>query len=120
LPLLPRADSLWLATLPVVRSVEEAADTAYAFVIITTKSLPDILPTESMLEPIIKAGKSKTFVLIQVSLDPSEPHQQPELTYLSFFVALRRMVSASRRASTPRLALSMQPSSPLWSISRPT
>ncbi|KAL7413147.1 ketopantoate reductase PanE/ApbA-domain-containing protein [Mrakia frigida] len=55
-----------------VRSVEEAADTAYTFVIITTKSLPDILPTEAMLEPIIKAGKSKTFVLIQNGLGIEE------------------------------------------------
>ena len=59
-------------SLPVVKSVEEASDTAYAFVIITTKSLPDILPTEAMLEPIIKAGKSKTFVLIQNGLGIEE------------------------------------------------
>jgi len=56
----------------VVKSVEEASDTAYAFVIITTKSLPDILPTEAMLKPLIEAGKSKTFVLIQNGLGIEE------------------------------------------------
>lgn len=69
---LPFSSLLFPPSLPVVRSVEEAADTAYAFVIITTKSLPDILPTEAMLEPIIKAGKSKTFVLIQNGLGIEE------------------------------------------------
>jgi hypothetical protein len=52
----------------VVHSVEEAADFSYAFVVVTTKSLPDVLPTEVLLKPIIDAGKASTFLLIQASL----------------------------------------------------
>lgn len=52
----------------VVHSVEEAADLSYAFVVVTTKSLPDVLPTEILLKPIIDAGKASTFLLIQASL----------------------------------------------------
>lgn len=51
-----------------VNSVDAAADTAYDFVVCTTKSLPDVSPTESLLKPIIEAGQSKTFLLIQVGL----------------------------------------------------
>lgn len=55
----------------VVNSVEQAADTAYSYVITTTKALPDVSPTEKLLKPIIDAGKSKTFILIQVRLQSS-------------------------------------------------
>jgi hypothetical protein len=52
---------------PVVSSIDEAADTTYAYVVITTKSLPDVSPTEELVKPIIKKRLSETFVLIQVS-----------------------------------------------------
>ncbi|KAG9039620.1 hypothetical protein FRB95_009201 [Tulasnella sp. JGI-2019a] len=37
----------------VVRSVAEAADRSYSFVLITTKALPDVLPTSKLLEPLL-------------------------------------------------------------------
>ncbi|CED83343.1 panE, apbA [Phaffia rhodozyma] len=48
-----------------VHSVEDALDREYDYVVVTTKSLPDVYPVERILEPIIKARKTKTFVLIQ-------------------------------------------------------
>lgn len=50
-----------------VHSIEEALDREYAYVVVTTKSLPDVHPVEKVLKPIIDAKKAKTFVLIQVS-----------------------------------------------------
>lgn len=64
----PRSPALSLA---VVQSVEEAADTDYAAVVVTTKALPDVLPTEVLLKPLIDAGRARTFLLIQVRLGRS-------------------------------------------------
>jgi hypothetical protein len=52
--------------LSVVHSVEEATDRYYTAVILTTKALPDVLPAEELLKPIIDAGCARTFLLIQV------------------------------------------------------
>nr|AOR51857.1 2-dehydropantoate 2-reductase/6 phosphogluconate dehydrogenase C-terminal domain-like protein [Phaffia rhodozyma] len=55
-----------------VHSVEDALDREYDYVVVTTKSLPDVYPVERILEPIIKARKTKTFVLIQNGLGIEE------------------------------------------------
>ncbi|KAG8711626.1 hypothetical protein FRC11_002297 [Ceratobasidium sp. 423] len=57
----------------VVRSVAEAADRAYKYVLITTKALPDIAPTPQILAPLLSEEYSKrypspTFVLLQNGL----------------------------------------------------
>ena len=47
----------------------------YAFCIICTKSLPDILPTPKLVADIIASGKVRAWSLMQVSLSspPSSP-----------------------------------------------
>ncbi|CAE6384102.1 hypothetical protein RSOLAG22IIIB_06485 [Rhizoctonia solani] len=57
----------------VVRSVAEAADRAYKYVLVTTKALPDINPTPQILAPILteeyaKQYPSPTFVILQNGL----------------------------------------------------
>ncbi|CAE6529931.1 unnamed protein product [Rhizoctonia solani] len=57
----------------VVKSVAEAADRAYKYVLITTKALPDIAPTSQILAPLLSKEYSKqypppTFVILQNGL----------------------------------------------------
>ncbi|KAG8696969.1 hypothetical protein FRC09_008169 [Ceratobasidium sp. 395] len=57
----------------VVRSVEEAADRQYKYVLVTTKALPDINPTPQIVAPLLASGyaskyTSPTFVILQNGL----------------------------------------------------
>ncbi|QRV84535.1 ApbA domain-containing protein [Ceratobasidium sp. AG-Ba] len=57
----------------VVKSLQEAADRQYKYVLVTTKALPDINPTPEILAPLLTAeyaGKysSPTFVVLQNGL----------------------------------------------------
>ena len=56
----------------VFRTVAEAADRAYSHVIVTTKALPEIRSTSSLLAPLLSADKGSyslpTFVLLQNGL----------------------------------------------------
>lgn len=40
----------------VVASVAEAADRQYSFVVVTTKALPDVLPTSELLAPLLSSS----------------------------------------------------------------
>ena len=54
-----------------VRTVEEAADRPYSHVLVTTKALPEIAPTSSLLEPLYSDKSSHPlpiFVLLQNGL----------------------------------------------------
>ncbi|CAE6485742.1 unnamed protein product [Rhizoctonia solani] len=56
-----------------VKSVAEAADRAYKYVLITTKALPDVNPTPEILAPLLTEEYSKhypppTFVILQNGL----------------------------------------------------
>jgi hypothetical protein len=74
----------------VVNSVEAAAETSYDFVVCTTKSLPDVSPTEALLKPIIDAGQSKTFILIQVRrLSCRRASSRPEKTDMLWDLGLQ-------------------------------
>ncbi|KAG9094929.1 hypothetical protein FS749_011507 [Ceratobasidium sp. UAMH 11750] len=57
----------------VVKSVQEAADRQYKYVLITTKALPDINPTPQILAPLLAPGYASkfpppTFVVLQNGL----------------------------------------------------
>ncbi|KAG8692683.1 hypothetical protein FRC08_009604 [Ceratobasidium sp. 394] len=57
----------------VVKSVQEAADRQYKYVLITTKALPDINPTPQILAPLLVPGYASkfpppTFVILQNGL----------------------------------------------------
>jgi 2-dehydropantoate 2-reductase len=57
----------------VVKSIQEAADRAYKYVLITTKALPDINPTPQILSPLLSTNyasqhPSPTFVILQNGL----------------------------------------------------
>lgn len=61
--------------LSVCRTVAEAADTPYKYVVVLTKCLPDVLPTSVLLEPLLApsyvslcASTSPVFVLVQNGL----------------------------------------------------
>ncbi|TCD70743.1 hypothetical protein EIP91_001772 [Steccherinum ochraceum] len=55
----------------VVRTIEEAADTTYAFIVLATKCIPEVLPTEAILSPLLShisstpATSPTTIVLLQ-------------------------------------------------------
>lgn len=57
----------------VVKSQAEAleGDVTYDYCLITTKCLPDVLPTPKLVEDVISSGKVKAWSLIQVSLVPA-------------------------------------------------
>lgn len=57
----------------VVKSISEAADRTYKYVLITTKALPDITPTPQILAPLLTTEYAKqygapTFVILQNGL----------------------------------------------------
>ncbi|KIJ37084.1 hypothetical protein M422DRAFT_69495 [Sphaerobolus stellatus SS14] len=56
------------------RTVKDAADTSYSYVLLTTKSLPDIVPTAAILEPLLSRdyvakGPLPVFVFVQNGLE---------------------------------------------------
>lgn len=56
-----------------VKSIQEAADRAYTYVLITTKALPDVNPTPQILAPLLTPEYAKqytapTFVILQNGL----------------------------------------------------
>jgi len=87
----------------VVKSQAEAlqGDVTYDYCLITTKCLPDVLPTPKLVEDVIKSGKVKAWSLIQVSLE-----------HLLLVTSHARMVSESRRTCTRRSNPSTHRSSP--------
>jgi 2-dehydropantoate 2-reductase len=54
--------------IPVVKSQAEAleGDVSYDYCMITTKCLPDVLPTPKLVEEVIASKKVKAWSLIQV------------------------------------------------------
>ncbi|KAG9015480.1 hypothetical protein FRB94_000085 [Tulasnella sp. JGI-2019a] len=55
----------------VVQSVAEAADRPYKYVVVTTKALPDVLPTSKLLEPLLAktyTHAQPTYALLQNGL----------------------------------------------------
>ena len=58
----------------VCRSVAEAADRSYAYVIVTTKAIPDIMPTPELLAPFLEPEyvekyEQPVYVLLQNGLN---------------------------------------------------
>ncbi|KAF7968003.1 hypothetical protein HWV62_32204 [Athelia sp. TMB] len=58
----------------VCRSVAEAADRAYAYVIVTTKAIPDVMPTPELLAPFLEPAyvekyEQPVYVLLQNGLN---------------------------------------------------
>ena len=45
----------------VVKSVGEAADRPYSYVFLTTKAIPELLPTSRILEPLLCSPYADTF-----------------------------------------------------------
>ena len=65
---IPKFPYLTLCPRPVVSTVEEAADRSYAFIVVAIKCLPDVKPTSSILEPILRTISSSpetSIVLLQ-------------------------------------------------------
>ncbi|KIY73946.1 6-phosphogluconate dehydrogenase C-terminal domain-like protein [Cylindrobasidium torrendii FP15055 ss-10] len=54
----------------ICKTVEEAAatDVPYAYVLVVTKCLPDVLPTSTLLAPLFKLAVQPTYVLVQNGL----------------------------------------------------
>ncbi|KAG8856792.1 hypothetical protein FRB96_006296 [Tulasnella sp. 330] len=83
----------------VVSSVAEAADTAYKYVVVATKSLPDVRPTSEILEPLIAPAYSHpqpTYVLLQNGLGvendlyealSKRSHANPQIISCAIFMA---------------------------------
>lgn len=56
---------------PVVRTVAEAVDQAYDYVLITTKAIPELHPTSEMVAPLLSSDykyPQPTYVLMQNGL----------------------------------------------------
>jgi 2-dehydropantoate 2-reductase len=58
----------------VCRSVAEAADRQYSYVIVTTKAIPEVIKTSKILEPLLSAPYTQvfaqpTYVLLQNGLN---------------------------------------------------
>ncbi|KAG8890618.1 hypothetical protein FRB98_007173 [Tulasnella sp. 332] len=82
-----------------VSSVAEAADTAYKYVVVATKSLPDVRPTSEILEPLIAPAYSHpqpTYVLLQNGLGvendlyealSKRSHANPQIISCAIFMA---------------------------------
>lgn len=90
-----------MALISVVKSQAEAleGDVSYDYCMITTKCLPDVLPTPKLVEEVIASKKVKAWSLIQVR---SSLVCRP--------AAYRRTASASRRTCTKRSSTSTRPS----------
>jgi len=60
--------------IPVCKSVAEAADTQYAYVLVATKAIPDLIQTSKILEPMLSQDyvarfPQPTYVLLQNGLN---------------------------------------------------
>lgn len=61
----------FVCQITVCKSVEEAADQAYSYIVVTTKALPEMNPTSRILRPFLEPNYSHpqpTYVLIQNGL----------------------------------------------------
>ncbi|KAG8856791.1 hypothetical protein FRB96_006295 [Tulasnella sp. 330] len=104
----------------VVSSVAEAADTAYKYVVVATKSLPDVWPTSKILEPLIAPSYSHsqpTYVLLQNGLGvendlyealSERPHANPQIITCAVFMASNMVGNVVQAPSTSsRLEIGM-------------
>jgi 2-dehydropantoate 2-reductase len=68
----------------VYRSVEEASERAYDYVVVTTKALPDITDDSERIKPVVSRNRT-SIVLIQNGVGVEEPHRQrfPDTPILS-------------------------------------
>lgn len=64
-------------------SVAEATDRAYSFVVVTTKALPDVLPTSKLVEPLLSSAYTHpqpTYVILQNGLGVEKDLHEALLT----------------------------------------